>query len=187
VSSALQACRDIVVQDTAGDEAGVALVVSDDVNDETLRALRALKHSSWRPVLVFSQIDDAGLAAAVEAGVAGLVRRADATPERLAEAVSSAARGEGAVPPDLLGRLLEQIGRIHRQILGPQGLSLTGFADREVKILRLVSEGLDTCEIATRLSYSERTVKNVLHDVTTRLQLRNRSQAVAYAVRQGVI
>jgi DNA-binding CsgD family transcriptional regulator len=46
---------------------------------------------------------------------------------------------------------------------------------------------MDTSEIATTLSYSERTVKNALHDVTSRLQLRNRSHAVAYALKQGII
>ena len=45
----------------------------------------------------------------------------------------------------------------------------------------------NTGEIAKHLSYSERTIKNVIHDVTTRLQLRNRSQAVAYAMREGLI
>jgi len=54
-------------------------------------------------------------------------------------------------------------------------------------VLRLIADGCDTSEIANRLAYSERTVKNVLHDVTTRLQLRNRSHAVAYALRQGLI
>jgi DNA-binding CsgD family transcriptional regulator len=58
---------------------------------------------------------------------------------------------------------------------------------REIEILRLVAEGLDTAEIAVKLAYSERTVKNALHDVTTRLQLRNRSHAVAYALKQGLI
>jgi DNA-binding NarL/FixJ family response regulator len=54
-------------------------------------------------------------------------------------------------------------------------------------VLRLVAEGHDTSEIADQLCYSERTVKNVLHDITTRLQLRNRTHAVAYAVREGLI
>ncbi len=54
-------------------------------------------------------------------------------------------------------------------------------------MVRLVADGLDTREIALRMSYSERTVKNVLHDLTTRLQLRNRTHAVAYAVREGLI
>ena len=54
-------------------------------------------------------------------------------------------------------------------------------------MLRLVAEGLDTGEIAKELAYSERTIKNVIHDVTSRLNLRNRSQAVAYALREGLI
>ncbi|MGO4426651.1 response regulator transcription factor, partial [Streptomyces sp. MCAF7] len=47
--------------------------------------------------------------------------------------------------------------------------------------------GYDTADIAMKLSYSERTIKNVLHAVMTRLNLRNRSHAVAYALRQGLI
>ena len=54
-------------------------------------------------------------------------------------------------------------------------------------MLRLVAEGLDTSEIAEKTSYSELTVKNVLHEVTTRLQLRNRAHAVGYALRNGLI
>ena len=65
--------------------------------------------------------------------------------------------------------------------------SFTGLATREIEVLRLVADGFGTSEIAHQLSYSERTVKNVLHDITTRLQLRNRSHAVAYALRQGLI
>jgi DNA-binding NarL/FixJ family response regulator len=61
------------------------------------------------------------------------------------------------------------------------------LAPREIDVLRLVADGYDTGEIATKLAYSERTVKNVLHDVTTRLQLRNRSHAVAFALREGLI
>ncbi|HEV8175200.1 MAG TPA: LuxR C-terminal-related transcriptional regulator, partial [Actinoplanes sp.] len=99
----------------------------------------------------------------------------------------SAAAGEAAVPPDLLCRLLNQVGQLQRQVLAPRGLSFAVLADREVEVLRLVADGLDTAEIATRLSYSQRTIKTVLHDVTTRLQLRNRSHAVAYALREGLI
>ena len=72
-------------------------------------------------------------------------------------------------------------------MLAPRGLTFAGFTDREIAVLRLVAEGLDTSEIARELSYSERTIKNVIHDVTSRLQLRNRSQAVAYAMREGLI
>jgi DNA-binding NarL/FixJ family response regulator len=69
----------------------------------------------------------------------------------------------------------------------PPSRSRAGLSDRETEVLRLVADGKDTQAIARELSYSERTVKNVLHDVTTRLQLRNRSHAVAYALREGLI
>jgi DNA-binding NarL/FixJ family response regulator len=125
--------------------------------------------------------------AGVEAGACGLLRRVDAVPERLVEAIQSAAAGDGTVPSDLLGRLLEHVGRLQRQVLAPNGLTLAGLTEREIDVLRLVAEGLDTSEIASTLAYSERTIKNVIHDVTARLNLRNRSHAVAYAVRQGLI
>ena len=91
------------------------------------------------------------------------------------------------MPADLLGRLLEQVGYVQRQMLAPRGLTFSGLTDREIDVLKLVADGLDTNEVADRLCYSERTVKNVIHDVTTRLRLRNRTHAVAYALRQGLI
>ncbi len=54
-------------------------------------------------------------------------------------------------------------------------------------MLSLIAEGHPTREVAERLCYSERTVKNVLHDVVTKLNARSRSQAVAHAVREGLI
>jgi DNA-binding NarL/FixJ family response regulator len=56
-----------------------------------------------------------------------------------------------------------------------------------VAVLKLIAEGHDTAEIAKALSYSERTIKNVLQSAMIRLQVRNRSHAVAYAVREGLI
>jgi DNA-binding NarL/FixJ family response regulator len=187
VASQLRPRPEVTLVESRDEQAEVAVVVADGVDEETVQMLRSAQRGSCRSVLVVTHIDDAGLAAAVEAGVAGLVRRAEATPERLAMAVCAAARGEGSVPGDLLGRLLAQVGRLQRQLLNPRGLTLNGMSTREIEILRLVSEGLDTAEIAGKLCYSERTVKNALHDVTSRLQLRNRSHAVAYALKQGLI
>ena len=73
------------------------------------------------------------------------------------------------------------------QVLTPRGLTFAGLTPRETEVLRLVAQGDDTAEIARKMCYSERTVKSVLHDLTTRLQLRNRTHAVAYAVREGLI
>lgn len=58
---------------------------------------------------------------------------------------------------------------------------------REEAVLRLVAEGYATAEIAARLSYSERSIKNVIQAVTERLALRNRCHAVAHAIRKGWI
>lgn len=169
-------------------QAVVAVVVTDEVDDAALRVLRAVQRGGVpRTVLVATVLDDGALVAAAEAGVSGLLRRCDATPEGLARVIVRVAAGDGEVPPDLLARLLGQVGRLQRQVLAPRGLSFTGLSDREARVLRLVADGHDTAEIATTLCYSERTVKNVLHDVTTRLQLRNRSHAVAYALREGLI
>jgi DNA-binding NarL/FixJ family response regulator len=178
-----------VVDDGDLDAASVALVVVDDVDDEAIRVVTAMQRSGCplRVVLVVTHLDDAGILAAVQAGICGFVRRRDAVPERLATAVVAAATGDGTVPPDLLGRLLRQVGQLHRQVLSPRGLTLSGLSEREITVLKLVAEGLDTSEVANELFYSERTVKNVIHDVTTRLNLRNRTHAVVYAMRNGLI
>jgi len=177
-----------VVGDAQVDEARVAVVVADGVDEETVRVLQALQRNGVpRLVLVASFLDGNDLVAAVEAGVSGVLRRSEATLDRLLAVVRSAAAGEGTVPPDLLGRLLDQVGRLQRQVLDPRGFTFAGLSGREVEVLRLVADGHDTKEIAAKLCYSERTVKNVLHEITTRLQLRNRSHAVAYAMREGLI
>jgi DNA-binding NarL/FixJ family response regulator len=168
--------------------ARVAVVVSDSVGDETGVVLRSLRSRGVHQlVLVATQIDDGGLVCAVEAGVAGVVRRREASADRLVSVITAAASGDGSVPPDLLGRLLAQVGQLQRGVLGPRGLTFSGLAEREIEVLRLVAEGLDTAEIAAKLAYSQRTIKNVLHDVTSRMHLRNRSHAVAYALRNGLI
>ncbi|MGI8791844.1 MAG: LuxR C-terminal-related transcriptional regulator [Acidimicrobiales bacterium] len=177
-----------IVEESDLDSAEVAVVVADEVTEETARVVRAVQRNGVpRVVLVVTKLDDAGMVTGVEAGACGLMRRADANPEALVEAIQGAATGDGTVPPDLLGRLLEHVGRLQRQVLSPNGMTLSGLTEREIEVLRLVSEGLDTSEIAAQLAYSERTIKNVIHDVTARLNLRNRSHAVAYAVRQGLI
>ena len=70
---------------------------------------------------------------------------------------------------------------------GLRGLAFPGLGDRDAEGQVLVADCRDTAEIDWPLCFSQRTVKNILHDVTTRLQLRNRSHAVAYAMRMGFI
>lgn len=166
----------------------VALVVADELDEAVLTEMRALRGRGVRRiVLLVARVDDRGLLAAAEAGVTGVLRRSDATAGNLAAAIRSAAAGEGSLPPDLLGRLLRQVGQLQRQVLSPRGLTFSGLTERETAVLRLLADGYDTAEVGARLFYSERTVKNIIHDVTSRLELRNRSHAVAYAIREGLI
>ncbi|MFI1195305.1 response regulator transcription factor [Micromonospora sp. NPDC020750] len=176
-----------VVAEAEAAEAAVTLVVVDSLTPQRVQTLRRLRREQTRLVLVPSTIDDGQLSAAVECGVVGVVRRGEASGSRLVEVILSAARGEGNVPADLLGRLLNQMRRLQREVLDPRGLTLGGLSTREVDVLRLVADGFETREIATKLSYSERTVKNVVHGMTTRLHLRNRAHAVAYALRHDLI
>lgn len=188
LASQLRARPEIQVVDDDVDRAEVAIVVADEVDEDVSRTVRAIQRNGIpRVVLVITRLDDAGMIAGIEAGACGLLRRSEANPEQLAQSIVTASTGDGAVPSDLLGRLLEHVGRLQRQVLSPRGLTLTGLTEREIEVLRLVADGFDTSEIAGRLAYSERTIKNVIHDVTARLNLRNRSHAVAYAVRNGLI
>ena len=189
VASELRARPEVrVVRAADTEQARVVVVVTDSVDDDALTLLRVVQRRGLsRAVLVAGHLDDGDLVKAVETGVVGLVRRSEATPDRLVAVIMAAASGEGSVPPDLLGRLLDQVGKLQRHVLGPRGIMFTGLAPREVEVLRLLADGLDTSEIAHELAYSVRTVKNVVLQLMTRVLVRNRSHAVAYALREGLI
>ncbi|MFJ5817229.1 LuxR C-terminal-related transcriptional regulator [Streptomyces sp. NPDC093108] len=165
----------------------VVVVVVHTVDEDVQRTLRHLQRTNAaRLVLIAANIDEQRLVSVAECGVAGVVLRCEVTPMHLVAVVRTVATGGGHLPADLLGRLLAEVGSLQARVLGPRGIPFTGLSAREVDVLRLVAEGYDTVEIATKLAYSPRTIKNVLTDVMTRLQLRNRTQAVAYAMRLGV-
>jgi DNA-binding NarL/FixJ family response regulator len=186
----LRECPDIqVADDSDGQPAtpSVALAVIDLADDDSTSWLRALHRRDGLPlVLVVGQLDSRALITVVESGVRAVTRRCEATPARLSQLLRAAAANGGELPSDLLGQLLDQVGQLNRS-LGPRGLGLNGLTDRENIVLRLVADGLSTREIATKLCYSERTIKAVIQELTTRLYLRNRAHAVAYAVRNGWI
>ncbi|MBT0772887.1 response regulator transcription factor [Kineosporia sp. J2-2] len=164
----------------------VAVVVSDRLDELTQAELRRLVRGGRRPVVfVAAQLREPELVKVLECGVQSIVWRHQATPERLAQAVRTAARGDGDLPPDLLSQLLSVVGRAQRTG-SPAGPALY-LAPREVSVLRLVADGLETRQIAEQLAYSERTVKNVLHGIMSRMQLTNRAHAVAYALREGYL
>lgn len=170
----------------------VAVMLADRIDESTTAELRRLlRGRDQRVVLVAGELREPDLLSVVEYGVRAIIWRHQATEQRLLSAVHSAARGEGELPPDLVSRLLNQVGRLRRATAAGAtaggAVPLFGMAPREVDVLRLLAEGLDTRQISERLAYSERTVKNILHALMTRLQLTNRAHAVAYALREGYI
>ena len=168
-------------------EADVVVVVADEVDEERVRQVRAASRAGARVVLVASNVSGSGLLDAVDAGATAVLRRLDATVDGLASAVRGAARGDGVMPPDLLGKLMQQVGSGRTDEAANATRTFGGLSQRELRVLRLLADGYTTSEIAIELAYSERTIKNSIQAMTARLHLRNRSHAVAYAVRQGLI
>lgn len=189
IETELRGDRTISVVDRAEGQADAcAIVVADTVDDQIAMQLKRLRREGVRhSLLIVARLDDAGVLLAIENGVGGILRRGDATSGTLARTLHSVASGDGALPADLLGRFMDQVSRLQRRVLSPRGLTFSGLTEREIAVLSLLADGLDTAEVGQRLYYSERTVKNVLHDVTSRFDLRNRTHAVAFAIREGYI
>ncbi|MGK5641710.1 response regulator transcription factor [Streptomyces sp. URMC 126] len=172
------------------DDADVTVFAADTVSGETLGVLRGLAaERRTGPFLVIAGTRwKADVALAVECGVRAVLWRRDTTPETLVRTLLQLRDGGGCLPADLQGQLLDQVQRAYRDVLIPQGLaSARRLTAREADILRLIAEGRELAEIADRLAYSERTVKNILYRMMERLEVRNRAHAVSYAIRSGLI
>jgi DNA-binding NarL/FixJ family response regulator len=122
---------------------------------------------------------------AIGSGVGGALARDQLTPDTLLAAVNAVAAGIFAFDSSVLRTLSGSITPVRQRdrAAPPSG----GFAPREQMVLSLVAAGLSNREIAERLSYSERTIKTILHDIVIRLGVKSRSQAVAMAVRERII
>lgn len=170
--------------DEPSEDARVAIVAIRCLDERGVALVREATGNGRRPcVLVTDDMASSGLPDLLALGVKAVVRRDEASAGRLVELTLLAARGEAALPGDLLGRLVERL-RADRD--GRAGaLRPASLTEREHAVLELLADGLGTAEVARELCYSERTVKNVLRDFVVRHGLRNRTHAVAYAIRRG--
>lgn len=180
----LRRSRDIEVVDHTVVRAAVAVVVVDALDRAAERQLHDLGRRGSAIVLVVARLDPHAVLPLLSTGVRAVLTRYEANAERLVAVVRAVGKGGVDLPTAVLRQLIDRAGPPARE---PRPLHLAGLTARERDVLALVADGLSTREVATRLAYSERTIKNVLQDLTTRLQLRNRTQAVAYALRHGWI
>jgi DNA-binding NarL/FixJ family response regulator len=187
ISRYLETCKDVaLLPPDQRRDADVVVLAPTRLTPRVLAEMSAGR-GDQTAVLLVDEVSEADLLAAVEAGVMAVLPRNAAMDERLARSILAAAGKTVTVLPDLPGELRGRIDELRKDGVTARRLETAGLSPREVEVLRLMSEGFDTGEIARRLCYSERTVKNIIHGLTSRLRLRNRPHAVAYAMRAGVI
>ncbi|GAA1246372.1 LuxR C-terminal-related transcriptional regulator [Kitasatospora nipponensis] len=169
--------------------ARVAVVIVDRVDDQVLHLVGTARGEAHHPevVLVATELAPIEARRAIAVGARGLLRRREASMERLVRTVLAAAGGDCTVPTDLLDPLLDHRTDGRPAVAARPPWSGPGLSDRERAVLRLVADGRETGEIAQELSYSVRTVTSVVRDITQRFRLRNRAHAVAYALRGGLL
>lgn len=126
---------------------------------------------------------DTYLFEAIKAGASGYLLK-EVELEELLAAIRAVARGDAVIDPAITGRVMNEI-RGRRKPAGPA--REIGLAEKDLAILRYIVQGLTNQEIADRLSISEKTVRNRLSLVFKRFNLKNRTDAALFAIREGVV
>ncbi|MEW2378677.1 response regulator transcription factor [Micromonospora sp. NPDC047812] len=175
VDDMVQGCPELTV---VVDRPDVVLMVADEVGDAVLVLVRSLSRAGRRVLLVADRLRESDVVEAVEAGAGGLLRRCEVSPDRLRPAIRATADGSFTVPSDLLTRAADRV---------PDRPAARQLTKRERAVLLMLADGHETEEIARSLAYSVRTVTGIVHTITRRWQVRNRAQAVACALRDGLI
>jgi DNA-binding NarL/FixJ family response regulator len=166
---------------------GVVVIVAAPTVDEAIAAWPARRTPSGRWLIVAEKFSLPEVIRAVQAGVHAMLRARDVTSPQLAAAVPAARRGDDRLPPEVLS-LVCSSAALSAYVLSPSTIAASHpLVSRGRALLALMAEGLQNADIAQVLCWSEHTVKNVIYDLTARLQVRNRAHAVACAVRGGII
>jgi DNA-binding NarL/FixJ family response regulator len=121
---------------------------------------------------------------ALRAGASGFLLK-DAPPGQLLHGIRTVAAGAALLAPEVTRQL---VGRYATRIRpAPDRPDDVALAPRELEVLRLMADGLSNSEIAERLVISQETVKTYVSRILTKLDLRDRVQAVVYAFRRGLV
>lgn len=157
------------------------IVVVDTSPASPTATLRRLGRAAPSARLLALAVDDADVAVltAAEAGISGFLTREQSLAD-LEEAVRALARGETLCSPRHAAALIQRVGALALQLECQAG-DESPLTRREQEILGLVSRGLSNKEIATELVIELGTVKNHVHNVLRKLQVRRRAEAIALA------
>ena len=130
--------------------------------------------------------DEQHLLDAIRFGAHGYLLK-DLRPDQLYDMIRGVMRGESPISPAVAGLLLSELrdGPSNRTT-APTAAPAPPITNRELEILQLAAEGLSNRQIAHRLTITEGTVKNHVHNALEKLHLENRIQATSYILRQGL-
>jgi DNA-binding NarL/FixJ family response regulator len=124
------------------------------------------------------------VAQALQAGASGFLLK-DATPEQLVHAVHVIASGEALLDPAITRALIQRaLPALATSTTPPR---FEALSERETQVLRLLAQGMSNVEIATALVVTEATVKTHVSRLLTKLDLRDRVQAVVAAYQHGLV
>jgi len=163
-------------------------VVVMDVRMPKLNGIEATRTITTRfpeiRILILSAYDDDSYVfPLLEAGASGYLLKT-ASGAELAEAIRRVVAGETALSPRITAKLVDHLGKhgAHRASEMPEGLT-----EREMEVLRATAYGRPNKAIAGVLAISPQTVQVHLRNIFSKLGVSNRSEAVAYAIRHGLI
>ena len=148
---------------------------------EAIRCIRSM-YPAAKIVVLTSSEDEQELLDAIKWGAHGYISK-DLEPPELLEALRAIERGEAILPPQMVGKLLDEL-RSQAIRLGEVDASET-LRLRQQEVLGLVVNGLTNKEVASKLFISENTVKTHMRTILSRLQVQSRSQLIALSNRRS--
>ena len=153
---------------------------------EATRRILAARPTSECRIIILTTFDlDQYVYAALTAGASGFVLK-HVTPEYLVSAVRLVRSGDALLSPSITRRLVERYAHAN-PVTVPVQPDLAALTPRELEVLRLLAHGLSNSELAGRLTLSEATVKTHVGRILSKLQLRDRVQAVVLAYQTGLV
>ncbi|MBI4216663.1 MAG: response regulator transcription factor [Chloroflexi bacterium] len=153
-----------------------------------LEATRLIKEELPTTKIVMLTVSDeeGDVFEAIKLGAQGYLSK-DLKPNQLFEFIKGAAEGEIAITPGIASKILQEFRQHPPRRAEPKKLPGLELTAREKEVLRLVAEGDTNKQIALTLFVAEGTVKNHFHNILVKLQLKNRAQAAAFALREGLV